>query len=62
MGVTGSSTEVVYISAPSEELEPDYERPVANDELVQALEARTRHVQDDELVDADLRGNDSFGL
>jgi hypothetical protein len=62
VGVTGSSTEVVYVTAPVEELEPDYDRPVTNAELVDALEARTRRVRDDELVDVDLRGDDAFGL
>lgn len=62
MGVTGSSTEVVYVTAPSEELEADYDRPVSNEELVAALEERTRRVREEELVDVDLRGNDAFGL
>jgi hypothetical protein len=60
MGVTGSSAEVVYVTA--EQADPDYDRPVLNEELVAALEARTRRLDDDERVDEDAYPGNAFGI
>ncbi len=60
MGVTGSCDETIFWSLT--DTEPDYERPVTGEELLQALEARTRTLRDEERVEADLQGDDAFEL
>lgn len=61
MGVTVSCDETIIVSL-VEHVEPDYADPITNEELTQALESRTRDLRDDERVEADIRGNDAFGI
>jgi hypothetical protein len=58
--VTGACViEVVHIGGP----EPDYDRAVSNDDLVQALLAATRPTRDGEFVeDVPPRGTDAIGI
>jgi hypothetical protein len=49
----------VYLTARDE---PDHDQAVENDELVAALEKRTRSLADDERVDNDVYPNNAFGI
>ncbi len=62
MGVTSSSSEIIHLTSPESLGEPDHERPVKDEELVAALRRRTRLLEEHERVDADVSGNDAFGV
>ena len=61
MGVTGANAEVVYLTD-SESIEPDYDHPVSNEQLVAALEERTRRLEPGERQEVDLVGHDEIGI
>jgi hypothetical protein len=60
MTVTGACVlDVVYLGT----AEPDYDRDVTGDDLVEALERATREVAQGEFVEsAPPRGNDAIGI
>ena len=59
MSVTGACAEVVYLDG---SIEPDYDRHITDQELVDALNERTRALDPSERDEVDLRGDDAFGL
>ncbi len=60
MAVTGSCDETIF--AKFTEIEPDYDRAIMPDELVDALDTRSRTLDRDQRVDVDVSADDIFKL
>jgi hypothetical protein len=59
MPVTGACAQVVYLP---DHVEPDYERPVANEEIVAAVEDRLHELPEDERIDEPVSPCNAFGI
>ena len=60
MAVTGACAEVVYLNG--SEHQPDYDRPVSNEELVDVVKARVRSLRVDERIDEPVTPDTPFGI
>ena len=60
MAVTGACADVVYLNG--SEHEPDFERPVSNEELVDAVKDRLRALKADERSDEPVTPTTPFGI
>jgi hypothetical protein len=60
MSVTGACAEVIYLNG--SEHEPDFERAVSNEELVEAVKARLRRLQPGERVSEPVTPTTPFGI
>jgi hypothetical protein len=59
MAVTGACAEVIYLSGSEQ---PDYDRPVPSEEIVDSVEERLKPLADSERIDEPVSPRNAFGI